>query len=81
MAVLQKLPPLTYERGFLSAVTYGLYLLSRPLLWPAWARVLTGILVTEGVWSGMFFGFMAATVRQSRKGFRVKIVAGKKKKK
>jgi ABC-2 type transport system permease protein len=28
----------------------------------------------------MFFGFMAATVRQSRKGFRVELVAGKKKK-
>jgi ABC-2 type transport system permease protein len=81
IAILQKLPPVTYEGGFLSAVTYGLYLLSRPLLWPAWAGTLTGILVTGGVWSGMFFGFMAATVRQSLKGFRVEIVAGKKKKK
>lgn len=54
LAVLLKLPPVTYEGGFLSAITYGLYLLSRPLLWPTWAGVLTGILVTGGVWSGMF---------------------------
>ncbi|MEA4900278.1 putative ABC transporter permease subunit [Desulfitobacterium sp.] len=79
IAVLEQLPPATYEGGFLSALTYGLYLISRPLLWPAWAGVLIGILVTGGVWSGMFFGFMAATVRQSRKGFRVEIVTGKKK--
>lgn len=79
IAVLEQLPPVTYEGGFLSAFTYGLYLISRPLLWPAWAGVLIGILVTGGVWSGMFFGFMAATVRQSRKGFRVEIVTGKKK--
>jgi ABC-2 type transport system permease protein len=80
IAFLEQLPSVTYEGGFLSAIIFGLYLLSRPLLWPAWAGVLTGILVTGVVWSGMFFGFMAATVRQSRKGFRVELVAGKKKK-
>jgi ABC-2 type transport system permease protein len=80
-AVLGQLPPVTYEGGFLSALTYGLYLLSRPLLWSTWAGVLMGILVAGGVWSVMFFGFMAATVSQSRKGFRVEIVTSKKKKK
>lgn len=78
IAVLQKFPPVTYEGGFLSAIIYGLYLLSRPLFWPTWAGVLMGILVAGGVWSGMFFGFTAATVRQSRKGFKVEIVTGKK---
>jgi ABC-2 type transport system permease protein len=78
--VLRQLPPVTYEGGFWSVITYGLYLLSRPLLWPSWAGILTGIFVTGVVWSGMFFGFLAATVRQCRKGFRVEIVTNKKKK-
>jgi len=43
-------------------------------------RILLGIIVTGGVWALMFFGFMAATVRQSRKGFRVELVTGGKKK-
>lgn len=77
--VLEQLPPITYEGGFLSALIYGLFLISRPLLWPTWAGVLTGILITGAVWSGMFFGFMAATVRESRKGFKVEIVTSKKK--
>lgn len=81
IAVLELFPPATFEGGFLSAVIYGLYLLSRPLFWPAWMGMLTGILVTGGVWSVMFFGFIAATVRQSRKGFRVELVTGMKKKK
>jgi ABC-2 type transport system permease protein len=38
-----------------------------------------GVLVTVGMWSGIFFGFMAATVHQSRKGFRVEIVTNNKK--
>ncbi len=80
IAVLEQIAPVTYEGGFLSAFTYGLYLLGRPLLWPSWAGMLAGILVTGVVWSVMFFSFMAATVRQSRKGFRVEIVSGKKKK-
>lgn len=77
--VLQGLPPVTYEGGFWSAILYGLYLLSRPLLWPTWARLFIGVPITAGIWASMFFGFMAATVRQSRKGFRVEIVTSKKK--
>ncbi|HWQ42213.1 MAG TPA: hypothetical protein VN456_09290 [Desulfosporosinus sp.] len=79
LSILQKLPPITFEGGFLSGIIYGLYLLSRPLLWPTTWRILLGIMVTGGIWSSMFFGFMAATVRQSRKGFRVELVTGSKK--
>jgi len=80
-SILQKLPHITFEGGFLSGIIYGLYLLSRPLFWPTTMRILLGIIVTGGVWSLMFFGFMSATVRQSRKGFRVELVTGRKKKK
>lgn len=78
--ILQDLPPVAFEGGFLSGIIYGLYLLSRPLFWPTTLRILLGIIVTGGVWSLMFFGFMAATVRQSRKGFRVELVTSRKKK-
>lgn len=76
VAGLQSLPPVTYRDGFLPAILYGLYLLSRPLLWPAAQRVLLGILVAFGGWTLVFFGFMAATVRQSKKGFRVELITG-----
>jgi ABC-2 type transport system permease protein len=78
--ILLGLPPITFQGGFKSGVLYALYLLSRPVLWPSIFRILMGIVMTGGVWSVMFFGFMAATVRQSRKGFRVEIVTGGKKK-
>jgi ABC-2 type transport system permease protein len=80
VAALQGLPPVRYEGGFWSGVLYALYLLSRPLFWVAGLRILLGIVVTAGVWAAMFFGFMAATVRQSRKGFRVQLVTGGRKK-
>jgi len=80
VAILRDLPPVTFEGGFLSGIIYALYLLSRPLLWSTTLRILLGIIVTGGVWALMFFGFMAATVRQSRKGFRVELVTGGKKK-
>ncbi|MDO0822740.1 putative ABC transporter permease subunit [Desulfosporosinus nitroreducens] len=80
VAILRDLPPVTFEGGFLSGIIYALYLLSRPLLWSTTLRILLGIVVTGGVWALMFFGFMAATVRQSRKGFRVELVTGGKKK-
>ncbi len=79
--MIRMIPPVSYEGGILSALIYGLYLLTRPLLWSLWARILTGLVVTIGIWSGIFFGFMSATVRQSRKGLRVEIVTGGKKKK
>jgi len=78
--MINSFPPVTFEGGFLSGVVYGLYLLSRPYLWPVSLRIILGVFVTGGVWALMFFGFMAATVRQSRKGFRVELVKGSKKK-
>lgn len=81
VAVLREFPAVSYEGGLLSVLFYVIYLLSRPLLWSSAWRVFLGVAVTGGVWAVMFFGFMAATVRQSRKGFRVEIVAGGKKNK
>lgn len=81
VSVLRGLPAVTYEGGLLSGLFYGIYLLSRPLLWSTAWRVFLGVIVTGGVWVLMFFGFMAATVRQSRKGFQVEIITGKKKSK
>ena len=78
VSLIEQLPPVAFEWGFISIITYGLYLITRPLLWPAWAGVLTGVLITAVVWATMFFGFMAATVSQSRKGFKVEIVSSKK---
>ncbi|WP_407312293.1 putative ABC transporter permease subunit [Desulfosporosinus sp. SB140] len=75
VATLRGLPPVTYQGGIGSGFLYTLYLLSRPLFWAPVIRSLLGILITAGVWSAMFFGFMAATVRQSRKGFRVQLVS------
>lgn len=79
--ILRGLPPVTYEGGLWSGIIYGFYLLSRPLLWTTTWRIILGITVAGGVWALMFFGFMAATVHQSRKGFRVELVTGGKKKK
>ena len=81
VSALRELPVVTYEGGLLSGLFYGIYLLSRPLLWSTAWRVFLGVIVTGGVWALMFFGFMAATVRQSRKGFQVEIMAGRKKSK
>lgn len=77
-SLLKDLPPVTFEGGFFSAILYGLYLLSRPFLWPTALRTLLGIFVTFGVWSIIFFGFLAATVRQSRKGLRVEVISSTK---
>jgi ABC-2 type transport system permease protein len=80
ISVLKTVPAVTFEGGFWSGIVYGLYRLSRPMLWPTAARVILGIIVTAGVWSVIFFGFMALTVRQSRKGFRVELITGRKRK-
>jgi ABC-2 type transport system permease protein len=74
VAILSELSPVPFKGGFLGWVNYGFYIISRPLMWAPPLRVFLGILITGGVWSLVFFGFMTATVRQSRKGFRVKIV-------
>lgn len=79
MIALQSLPPLSFSWSFSGFFSYLFYALTRPYFWaPAW-RIITGAAVTAGIWSAFFFGFMAATVRQSRKGFRVEIVTAAKK--
>ncbi len=80
ITMVKSIPVLRFEGGFQSAVLYVLYLLSRPFLWPEAFRVFLGIVLTGGVWSLIFFGFMRATVRQSLKGFRVEYVSNKKNK-
>ncbi|WP_368292919.1 hypothetical protein [Dehalobacter sp. TBBPA1] len=74
VSALQMLPPVTFEWNVQSGLLSGLYFLSRPLFWPVLFRTLLGILLTGGLWLLIFFGFMTATVRQSRKGFRVELV-------
>lgn len=77
--LLQKLPPVVFSWNFSKIMLYLLSLLIRPFFWaPAW-RIITGAAVTGGVWATFFFGFMTATVRQSRKGFQVEIVTAAKK--
>lgn len=80
ISIVGSIPVLKLEGGFLSAVLYGLYLMSRPFLWPEVYRVMLGIALTGGVWSLIFFVFMSATVRQSQKGFEVEYVSTKKNK-
>ena len=77
--LLQKLPPVVFSWNFSKIMLYLLSLLIRPFFWaPAW-RIITGAAVTGGVWATFFFGFMTATVRQSRKGFQVEIITAPKK--
>lgn len=75
---VRNFPPMTVEGGFLAGLFYGIYLLSRPLLWPASLRIMLGLIVAGGGWALIFFGFMAATVRQCRKGFKVEFATGGK---
>ncbi len=75
--VLQ-LPAVPFTWGFPETITWLLYILSRPLTWGPVLRIFAGLTVTLGVWAAVFSGFMAATVRQSRKGFRVQLATGQK---
>jgi len=78
MAVLPKIPEVSFAWGFPETFLYLGYLLTRPLLWPKAARILWGVFFTGAVWSAVFFGFMASTVSRSRKGFQVEIITPKK---
>ena len=80
LALLEELPPVAFAWGFPETLLFIASRLAGPLLWPALWRVLFGLLLTGGIWAAVFFSFMAATVRQSRKGFRVEIVTSAKKK-
>lgn len=77
--ILKALPPVGFSRRFPEILLYLLSLLIRPFFWAPLGRVTAGVIFTAGVWAALFFGFMAATVRQSRKGFRVEIVTPAKK--
>ncbi len=78
--LLQELPAPAFQWSVIEILNYIIYLLSRPLFWGTGFRLLAGIIFTAGIWAAVFFGFMAATVHQSRKGFRVEIVTSAKKK-
>lgn len=76
---LQLLPPVELNWSFSGVLLYLLSLLVRPFTWaPLW-RTITGTAAAGAIWSAFFFGFMTATVRQSRKGFRVELVTTAKK--
>lgn len=77
--IIQQLPPLDFVWGFPETLLWLLYLLSRPFTWAPAARILFGLTVTLAIWAAVFFGFMQATVRQSRKGFQVQLVTSIKK--
>lgn len=78
-AVLLQLPPVSFSWGFPETLLYLLSLLIRPFHWtPLW-RITAGVIITGAVWAASFFGFMAATVRQSRKGFQVELIVSAKK--
>ncbi|MDD3072890.1 MAG: hypothetical protein PHS56_00450 [Eubacteriales bacterium] len=79
MDIIQQLPPMDFVWGFPETLLYLVYLLTRPLTWAPALRVIFGLAVTMLVWAAVFFGFMQATVRQSRKGFRVQLVTSFKK--
>ncbi len=80
IAVLPELKSVTMNSAFFNNIVRLVIFITRPLNWPSFWRTLTGLIVVFGTWSSVFFGFMAATVRQSRKGFRVELVTGSKKK-
>ncbi|MGI6318595.1 MAG: putative ABC transporter permease subunit [Dethiobacteria bacterium] len=80
MAVLPELSKVTMKSSFFNGLISIFIYLGRPLLWPSALRIIMGLIVTFGTWFLVFFGFMAATVRQSDKGFRVELVTGSKKK-
>ncbi len=77
--ILQQLPPVEFNWSFSGVLLYLISGLLQPLAWaPPW-RIITGTTATGVIWAAFFFGFMAATVRQSRKGFRVEIITAAKK--
>ena len=80
-AAVPYLHQLSPKGGFLKALHAFAVLISKPLLWDKPFRILIGILVTGGIWSAFFFGFLAATIRQNKKGIRVEPFVSNKKKK
>lgn len=75
---IRQFPPVPFAWGFPDTIIWLVYLLSRPFAWPPALRIAFGLTVTLAVWSAVFFGFMWATVHQSRKGFRVPLATTKR---
>lgn len=69
----QGLPVIPFAWGFLDILLWLAYVLTRPLAWSPFLRIPFGLMVTLGAWAAIFFAFMGATVRQSRKGFQVQL--------
>jgi len=80
MTVLPDLSSVTMKSRFFNGLISIFIYLSMPLLWIPPLRIIMGLAVAFGAWAMVFFGFMAATVRQSKKGFRVELMTGGKKK-
>jgi ABC-2 type transport system permease protein len=80
IAVVPYLYEISPKGGFAGGLHAFAVFVTKPLLWSKPARILTGILVTGGIWSGFFFGFLAAAVRQAKKGIHIEPVVVKKKK-
>ncbi len=76
--LLQGIAPVPFTWSFPGLPLYLLSLLLRPFSWAPFWRTASGAAITGGIWAAFFFGFMAATVRQSRKGFHVEIVTTSK---
>ncbi|HHX77183.1 MAG TPA: hypothetical protein GX697_02360, partial [Firmicutes bacterium] len=81
VAVLPELGSFPMDGSFSSKIVKLVIFVTTPLSWPSIWRIITGLIVVFGTWSAVFFGFMAVTVRQSRKGFRVELVTGSRRKK
>ena len=79
LALVHQLPSMPWVWGFPDTLFYLLYLLSFPLKWKAAVRISFGLLITLAIWGAVFFSFMKATVKQSRKGIRVPLVTTVKK--
>ena len=78
--MLKSMPPVPTGEVPLTGLIRFFYIISRPLLWvPVW-RIVLGVIVTFGSWALVFFGFMAATVRQSLKGLKIESITSTKKK-
>ena len=75
---IRQFPPVPFTWGFPDTIIWLLYTLSRPFTWTPVLRIAFGLLITLALWSAVFFGFMWATVHQSRKGFRVPLATTKR---
>lgn len=76
--LIRQLPAVPFAWGFPDTIIWLLYTLSRPFTWTPVLRIAFGLLITLALWSAVFFGFMWATVHQSRKGFRVQLATTKR---